>query len=225
MSLDSSRQTRSIYISSKRGASQVTEEAKIMENRIRMIEFEESRANKRIQETRERIAEVYKTRTRYLEDKHGKNIAKEKEQKLLEEMKESIRSNRIFHEEKQTYLKNEIFNINQNIGKRVRGWKEYIRRNRQQQAIDCKRENRKIKDTVVMMGKQGAMRLKLLDDFKEQKARANYARRVEMENAKRIETEKLLSNMGREEQILMERLKNIHEVQKQTVEELEKVYI
>ena len=75
------------------------------------------------------------------------------------------------------------------------------------------------------MGKQGAMRLKLLDDFKEQKAKANYVRRVEIENTKRLETEKQLNNMGREEQMLMERLKNIHEMQKQTVEELEKVYI
>ena len=75
------------------------------------------------------------------------------------------------------------------------------------------------------MGKQGAMRLKLLDDFKEQKAKANYVRRVEIENTKRLETENQLNNMGREEQMLMERLKNIHEMQKQTVEELEKVYI
>lgn len=225
MSYDGSLQGRSIYISSKRGASQANDEVKVLENRIRMIEFEESRALKRIQETRERISDVYKTRTRYLEDRHNKNIAKEKEQKALEETKDIIRSNRIFHEEKQNYLKTELLNIKQNIGKRVRGWKEFIRRNKQQQDIDLRREKRKIKETVVMMGKQGAMRLKLLDDFKEQKAKANYTRRVDLENAKRAETEKFLNNMGKEEQLLMERLKNIHEIQKQTVEELERVYI
>ena len=69
------------------------------------------------------------------------------------------------------------------------------------------------------------MRLKLLDDFKEQKAHLNYMRKVELENAKRLETEKILNEMGKEEQLLMERVKNIHEIQKQTVEELEKVYI
>ena len=225
MSCETSIEHRSVYLSSKKARSQVDEETKSLENRIRMVRFEESRALKRIQETRERISEVYKTRTRYLEDKHHKNILKEKEQKEIEETKEAIRSYRNFHDEKRTYLKNEMFNINQNIGKRVRGWKEYIRRNRQQQAIDSRRENRKIKEAVVIMGKQGAMRLKLLDDFKEQKAKANYVRRVEIENTKRLETEKQLNNMGREEQMLMERLKNIHEMQKQTVEELEKVYI
>ena len=41
------------YIYRLRGASQVTEEANTLENRIRMIEFEESQGNN--QETREKF--------------------------------------------------------------------------------------------------------------------------------------------------------------------------
>ena len=71
--------SRSIYTSSKRARSNIDEETRLVENRIRMIKFEEERANKRIHETREKIDEVYKARTRYLEDQHIKNITKEKE--------------------------------------------------------------------------------------------------------------------------------------------------
>ena len=190
-----------------------------------MIKFEESRALKRIQETRERISEVYKARTRYMEDKHCNNVTKEKQAKELNDMKESIRTNRTFQQEKLEFTRNEIMNIKQGIGKRVRGWKEYIKRSKQQQYIDEKRQNRKMKEAIQIGNKQGAMRLKLLKDIKEQRTKTVYSRRVEMEHQRRIEIEQQLSSMGKEEQELMQRVANIHDLQKQAVEELEKVYI
>lgn len=225
MSCDEVQIARSLYMSAKKARTDIDQETKSLENRIRMIKFEESRASKRIQQTRERISEVYKARTRYIEDKHNKNISKEKETKEKTEIKQNLSLNKTFHQEKIQYTIKEIFNIKQNIGKRVRGWKEYIRRNKQQQSIENRRQNRKIKETIQLSSKQGAMRLKLLEDFKEQKAHINYIKKVEIENAKRLETEKLLNSMGKEEKLLIERVKNIHDIQKQTVEELEKVYM
>ncbi|OMJ79074.1 hypothetical protein SteCoe_20978 [Stentor coeruleus] len=225
MSYDDGRGGRDMYYNAKKSRSLIDNETRSIENRIKMIKFEEARALKRIQETRERISEVYKARTRYLEDKHIQNISKERQQKELMKLREAIQSERQFHQEKQEYTKHEILNVKQNLGKRVRGWKEYIKRNHQQQIIDQKRHNRKMKEAVEMSSKQGAMRLKLLGEFKEQKARVNYIRKVEQENQKRTEIEMHLSNMGKEEQLLMQRVANIHELQKQAVEELEKVYI
>lgn len=225
MSYDGRRESRYMYLSAKKSLSQVDREAHSIENRIRMIKFEEARAQKRIQETHERISEVYKTRTRYLEDKHKINISKEKHQKELSDLKEDVRSNRLYYQEKHNYIQNAIFNVKQSLGKRVRGWKEFIKRNRQQQLIDEKRHNRKMKETVQMMSRQGAIRLKLLTESKEQRGRVNYVRRVEHENQKRVEIEMKLANMGKEEQILMQKVANMHEIQKQAVEELENAYV
>jgi hypothetical protein len=214
-----------IYSAAKKGRSLIEDETKAVENRIRMIKFEEARALKRIQETRERISEVYKARTRYLEDKHSKNVGHEKETKELNDLKEAVRSNRVFQQEKLEYTKNEILSAKQSIGKRVRGWKEYIRRKTQQQTIDEKRQKRKVKEAIQMSNKQGALRMKLLKDIKQQKGKVLYARRVEMENLKRVEVEQQLTELGKEEEELMQRVASIHEKQKMAVEELEKVYL
>lgn len=224
MSCGLSQDTRIIYSNARKARSNIDEETRLIENRIRMIHFEEERAQKRIQETREKIDEVYKARSRFIEDQHNKNIFKEREVKTLSEVKDKVRSNREFQQEKINYTQMELVNVKQNLGKRVRGWKEFIRRNAQQQSIEQKRYNRKLKETVKMSSKQGSMRLKLLNDIKEKKAKFMYNRKVEMENLRRTEIEQKMTELGKEEQELMQRLADIHDLQKQTVNEYEKIY-
>jgi hypothetical protein len=216
--------TRSVFNNAKKARSNIDEETKLIENRIRMIKFEEQRAQRRIQETKEKIEEVYRARQRTLDRKINENLTKDKQQKTLTEIKDSLRSYRNFHSEKMNYTQQELLNIKQNMGKRVRGWKEYIKRNIQQQIIEQKRYNRKLKDAVVLSNKQGSARAKLIKDIKEQKARFFYNKKVELENLKRNQIEEKMTQLGKEEQMLMERVSNIHEIQKQVVEDLEKVY-
>lgn len=216
--------TRGLFCSAKRARTNIDEETKLIENRIRMIQFEEDRALRRIQETREKIEEVYRARTRYLEKKHHENIAKEKESKSLNEIKDTVRSNRVFHSEKMNFTTQEILKIKQDMGKRVRGWKEYIKRNIQQQAIEQRRHNRRLKEQIVQSNKQGSMRAKLLKDIKEQKARFMYNKKIELENLRRNLIEEQIAKIGLEEQTLMARVANIHEVQKQVLEEIERGY-
>lgn len=185
MSCDPSQDTRIIYVNARKACTNIDEETKIIENRIRMIKFEEERAQKRIQETREKIEEVYRARTRYIEDAHRKTLTKEKESKTLTNIKNQIRSNREFQQERINYTQAELLNIKQNMGKRVRGWKDFIKRSVQQQAIDQKRYNRKLKEAVRQGNKQGMMRMKLLSDIKEQRTRFMYGKRVELENLRR----------------------------------------
>lgn len=224
MSCDPSQDTRIIYVNARKACTNIDEETKIIENRIRMIKFEEERAQKRIQETREKIEEVYRARTRYIEDAHRKTLTKEKESKTLTNIKNQIRSNREFQQEKINYTQAELLNIKQNMGKRVRGWKDFIKRSVQQQAIDQKRYNRKLKEAVRQGNKQGMMRMKLLSDIKEQRTRFMYGKRVELENLRRNEIEMKTSQLGKEEQELMQRLAKIQELQKQTAEDFEKIY-
>lgn len=224
MSVERPIETKAIYNVARKARCNIDEETRLIENRIRMIRFEEERAHKRIQETREKIEEVYKTRTRYIEENHLKNQIEEKTIKNLTELQDTIRSNRAFHQEKLNYTQQELLNIKKNTAKRVKGWKEYIKRSIQQQSIDQRRNNRKVKEAVKMSSKQGNMRLKLLQDIKEQRARYEYSLKVERENAKRTQVEQQMALLGQEEQELMQRVANIHEIQKQAVEELEKVY-
>lgn len=225
MSCDPSQDTRIIYANARKACNNIDEETRLIENRIRMIKFEEERAQKRIQETREKIEEVYRARTRYIEDQHLKNLSKEKESKTLANIKTKIKSNREFHQEKANYTQLELLNIKQNMGKRVRGWKEFIKRSVQQQLIDQKRYNRKLKEAVKKGNQQGVMRMKLLNDIKEQRTRFLYGKRVEVENVKRNQIEMKMSQLGVEEQELMQRLAKIQELQKQTAEEYEKIII
>lgn len=216
--------TRGIYNSAKRARNNIDEETKLIANRIRMIQFEEDRALKRIQETREKIEEVYRSKTRYLEKKHNENIVRGKEMKSLNEIKDTVRSNRVFHHEKMNFTTQEILKTKQDMGKRVRGWKEYIKRNIQQQSIEQKRHNRRLKEQVVFSNKQGSMRVKLLKEIKEQKARYIYNKKIEFENMRRNLIEDQIAKIGLEEQTLMARVANIHEVQKQVLEDLERGY-
>lgn len=224
MSVEPHIETKAIYNLARKARNNIDEETRLIENRIRMIKFEEDRARKRIQETREKIEEVYKTRTRYVEENHYKNQVEEKVQKNMTELQDTVRSNRVFHQEKMNYTQQELLSIKKNTVKRVKGWKEYIKRSIQQQNIEQRRNNRKVKEAVQMSTKQGSMRLKLLQDIKDQRARFEYSRKVEKENAKRTQIEQQMALLGEEEQLLMQRVANIHELQKQAVEELEKVY-
>lgn len=212
--------SRSIYTSSKRARSNIDEETRLVENRIRMIKFEEERANKRIHETREKIDEVYKARTRYLEDQHIKNITKEKEDKFFHSVQSSTRAMREFHEEKMMCTQQELLNIKHSQAKRVRGWKEFLKRKMHQQDLEKRRYNRKLKEAVQQSSKQGAMRLKLLNGLKQQKAKFDYNKRIEIENMRKSLVEQEMDLLGKEEKILMERVANIHEIKKIAEQEL-----
>ena len=212
--------SRSIYCSSKRARSNIDEETRLVENRIRMIKFEEERANKRIHETREKIDEVYKARTRYLEDQHIKNITKEKEDKIFNSLQSSTRAMREFHDEKIMCTQQELLNIKHSQAKRVRGWKEFLKRKMHQQDLEKRRYNRKLKEAVQQSSKQGAMRLKLLNGLKQQKAKFDYDRRIEIENLRKSLVEQEMDLLGKEEKNLMERVANIHEIKKIAEQEL-----
>jgi hypothetical protein len=212
--------TRVIYSSSKRARSNVEEETRLIENRIRMIKFEEERATKRILETREKIDELYKTRTRYLEDQHLKNIQIDKSEKELFELQENCRISKEFHQEKMNMTMIELFQVKNKQGKRVRAWKEHMKRKSYQQDLEKRRYNRKLKEAVLESSKQGNFRLQLLQDIKQKKAQFDYNKKVEQENFIRKQIEVVMDAKGQEEKAMMIRLANIHEIKKQAEEEL-----
>ncbi|CAG9331974.1 unnamed protein product [Blepharisma stoltei] len=190
-------------------------------NRIRLLKFEHSRALKRIEETKDRIAEVINSRTRNAQDKQIREQWKQQQLKQEEELREKNRQLRQLKEDKMYQMQYELFNVKQRVGNRMRNAKEFIKRTIQQKSLDTRRENKKKRESILLGSKQANMRTKFLEEHKTQKAKSFYEHRIDYEDNHRFDLEKHIQDLETQERILLERVQRAQEIQREALEEFE----
>lgn len=206
---------------SKKARQRADEDAKLLENRIKLLKQEESKARKKISETKKRAKDIMSTKKRNLEQRKKKKELIHKRQhddKNLairnQNMKEEIERKK---KEKGSEIDTQRREDAERLRQEKREQEELVEMYKQQEQL----KNTSMKQMIRNSEKEAEENRKREYSIKKAKARSNLDEKVLKENSRRIEHEQMVAKMEREELELIHRLQNTQTVQKAVYNELE----
>lgn len=206
---------------SKKARQRADEDAKLLENRIKLLKQEEAKARKKISETKKRAKDILSTKKRNLDQRKKKKELIHKRQNddrnlaiRNQNMKEEIERNK---KEKEAEIENRRREEADRLRQEKREQEELVEMYRQQEQL----KNTSMKQMIRNGEKEAEENRKREYSIKKAKARSNLDEKVLKENQRRMEHEQMVAKMEREELELIHRLQNTQTVQKAVYNELE----
>ena len=193
---------------SKKARLQADEDAKLLENRIKLLRQEEAKARKKINETKKRAKDIITTKKR--------NVDKQKK-------KRELHNKRI---QEQNRLKDRNYNQKNEIRGRIDNTSDEVKKKKKQEAARLRQEKREQEEMLEMYKQQEQLKNTSMKqmirnrekeaeerrkkDFAQKQAiaRSNLDDKVLRENERRIQHEQKVSKMEQEELELIQRLQN-----------------
>lgn len=206
---------------SKKARMRADEDAKLLENRIKLLKQEESKARKKINETKKRAKDIRSTKQRNVDKQK-----KKKEHVRRQEQEENKRA--VKNELQRNEIKHRISSTTTEIQSKRKADAERLRQEKreQEEMLQMYRDQEQLKNTSMKQmirnrEKEAEERRKKEYAEKKAMARTNLDEKVLKENKRRIEHEQHVARMEQEELELIQRLQNTQWIQKAAYEDLE----
>jgi len=219
---DDDGQYRSQLLESKMIRKKAEEDAQLLANRIALLQLEEKKAMKKIEETKKKAKEIIELKNRNLQAQRERELVKK--QKEEEEMRKVVQNKTI----KEQVKMNQENNRNQLL-RRLKDDVELMRKTKQdmrEQTLSQKDEDYmknvevvnhiRVKEREAQIKKQ-----KQLEQVK-QKARIEYESKIQQELLAKEKTDELIARLEQQEMELIQRLQNTQTLQKEAFDDLEK---
>jgi hypothetical protein len=205
----------------KKQRKKLEEDALLLNNRIKLLEIEEKRTWKKIEEIKKRQKTIDEIRKKHEE---AANIKSQ-----LQEKKESIRKeNNIKIYKLKEQIKNEkkkkIEMINESRRKNhheIRDLREKNMKEKYQIYVESVKTNQLRSKSVKIEHQRQAIKFKRLERSREEGNRQEYLRKVQMEEIKKKEIENKVAEMEVIEMELIKKLQNTQMIQAKTISDLE----
>jgi len=217
---DSSYRTQ--LLESKMVRKKAEEDAQLLANRIALLQLEEKRAMKKIEETKKKAKEIMELKNRNLQQQREKEELRR--QKEEEDMRKLVQ-NKTFKEQVKVNQEN---NRNQ-LMRRLKDDVELMRKTKQdikEQASQAKDEeyvkNAQIANQIRIKEKEMQLKKKKTLEEIKQKARLEYENKIEQELLLKEKTDELIARLEQQEMELIQRLQNTQSLQKEAFDDLEK---
>jgi hypothetical protein len=197
------------------------EDARLLANRIALLKQEESKAWKKIEDTRKRAKEIMETRARHLErarKKEEERRAKEEEEKLRQMQNRLQKQQQLQAKELAILSQKEKLSYEAST---VREAKRFYKEKISTQQSEGLRQNTQVKLEIKNKKKEAELRRQQEAEQRALRAKQELDRKIEEETKGRIEREKLVEQMEQEEIELIQRLQNTQLLQRSAYEDLE----
>lgn len=213
---------RTQLLESKMIRKKAEEDAQLLANRIALLQLEEKKAMKKIDETKKKAKEIIELKNRNLQaQKEREQVRKQKEE---EEIQKLIQ-NKSFKEQVKINQEN---NRNQLL-RRLKDDVELMRKTKQdlkEQTLSQKDEDYMKNVEVVnsIKNKEREAQIKKQRQLEEvkQKARIEYENKINQELLLKEKTDDLIARLEQQEMELIQRLQNTQTLQKEAFDDLEK---
>jgi len=213
---------RTQLLESKMIRKKAEEDAQLLANRIALLQLEEKRAMKKIEETKKKAKEIMELKNRNLQAQREKEELRR--QKEEEDMRKMMQNKTI----KEQVKVNQENNRNQLL-RRLKDDVELMRKTKQdikEQTIQAKDEEY-IKNAQIasqIRNKEKELQLKKKKQLEEikQKARLEYESKIEQEFILKEKTDELIARLEQQEMELIQRLQNTQSLQKEAFDDLER---
>jgi len=198
------------------------EDAQLLANRIALLQLEEKKAMKKIEETKKKAKEIIELKNRNLQSqKEREHMKKQKEE---EEIKKLIQNKSV----KEQVKINQENNRNQLL-RRLKDDVELMRKTKQdmkEQTLSQKDEDYMKNVEVVnsIKNKEREAQIKKQRQLEEvkQRARIEYENKINQELLLKDKTDDLIARLEQQEMELIQRLQNTQTLQKEAFDDLEK---
>jgi len=213
---------RTQLLESKMIRKKAEEDAQLLANRIALLQQEEKRAMKKIEETKKKAKEIMDLKNRNLQaQKEREQLRKQKDEEDMKKMMQNKAS-------KDQVKINQETNRNQLL-RRLKDDVELMRKTKhdiKEQSIQTKDEeyikNAQIANHIRNKEKELQMKKKKQLEEIKNKARIEYETKIEQELLLKEKTDDLISRLEQQEMELIQRLQNTQSLQKEAFDDLEK---
>ena len=189
-------------------------------NRIKLLQQEELKSWKKIEETRKRAQEVYSIKNK-LQDKYQRQVNEMIQQhRSLSEKREHINKVRNERKRGQLYIKSSLFQSKREEGIIMREIKQYYSERRAESINSIINENQQKKEKVRLDEVAGTERVHNFRQLKLEELKTDSLRRCQEANAVREAKNDQLKELENQELELIKQLQNTQILQKQVYEEL-----
>ncbi|CAG9322720.1 unnamed protein product [Blepharisma stoltei] len=200
---------------------QMERDAQLLANRIKLLQQEEVKTWKKIEETRKRTKEIMTKK------RHQENEQKQKSGHLSEReraMSEKRQTNHMIREERRKEFENlkdsiQIAKIEE--AKKTRMERNLNDRRKREHLESIREENEMRKNAVKASKEKGKEKINHLKAKKYEEFKQDYKKRIEIEDIEKQNTEKEVMSMELLEMELIKRLQNTQQIQQQVTQDLE----
>lgn len=213
---------RAQLLESKLIRKKAEEDAQLLANRIALLQLEEKRTMKKIDETKKKAKEIMDLKNRNMQKQMEKEqLRKQKEE---EEMRKMMQNKDV----KEQIKANQENNRNQLL-RRLKEDVDLMRKTKQDvkdQATMIKNEeynkNAQIAEQIRNSKKEQLIRKQKTQEEIRQKARQEYEQKIEQERYLKEKTDSLIAQLEQQEMELIQRLQNTQSLQKDAFDDLER---
>jgi len=213
---------RAQLLESKQIRKKAEEDAQLLANRIALLQLEERKAMKKIEETKVKAKEIMDLKTRNLQSqKEKERIRKQKEEEELRKAmqnkstKEQIKIN-------QENNRNQLLGRLKNDADYIRKTKQDVREQNMMNKNDDYAKNAQVVNNARSREKDLQLKKKKTLEETKLKAKIEYQNKIDGELLLKEKTDDLISKLEQQEMELIKRLQNTQSLQKDAFDDLEK---
>jgi len=209
---------------SKLARKKAEEDAQLLANRIQLLQLEQDKAMKKVEETRKKAQEITSTRTRNtFQQKQKAEYQKERE----EEDKKKFMQNKTNKEQTKMAIDQKRSQHHKNVKSDVDAMRQ-THKNYFGQVVTNRNEDQMKNSHVVQKIKLSEIesqkkRQQIFDETKE-KARKEYESRIKEEQLQKSKTDQMIAQLEQKEFALIQKLKNTQDLQRDASTTLEKAF-
>lgn len=208
-------------LEAKKNRKQLERDTVILANRIKLLQLEEQKTWKRIEDARKKTEQVHTVRHRVTQKLDFKSKIQEERHKKLKEAKEHINFLRQQRVEDRDRMRRNIIKDKQLAYKEVRAVRDLSVQKKYDFMNQVVETNAQRSASVRHSNKRAEYKIKSYNESKVANASEEYWKRVEQEDKKKLDIEKQVMELELLEMDLIKRLQNTQQVQKQAYSELE----
>lgn len=205
----------------KKQRCQLQQDATLLKNRIKLLQVEETRTWKRIEQTKNRHEKLQQAQARALKKRQDKQQLQEERDRDLQAAQQNIQQLKYARETGKSRNKETVQRKRQEAFQQGKGLRIVSLQRKQQQLTACTSTNRQKSQLIREEERKNNEKLRQQEQQKIQKFKEAYGKRVDAEETKNQELEQEIIDMERLEMQLIKKLQNTQQLQQQVVSDLE----
>ncbi|CAG9324454.1 unnamed protein product [Blepharisma stoltei] len=205
----------------KKQRRQLQQDANLLSNRIKLLQMEEERTWKKIEEAKKRkiqIEEIKKRKENQLKERESIRMIREQNRIKAQEQIQKLKFHRSIGKEKR---KEELWSDKKVAYKSGREWREFSMKQKRDIINSIREENHQNALKIKVEENHHKIKIKKREEIRGEENKEDYLRRIKQEEAAKKELEQKVMEMELLEMELIRRLQHTQLIQKDAISELE----
>ncbi|CAM9872702.1 unnamed protein product, partial [Chrysoparadoxa australica] len=211
----------SAMLEAKNSRKRAEADVQLLANRLAHLKVEEEKARKKVEETQARAREIIAQKRRNQDLQKMREASHREKSKVLGDGQKKTTQKKLQMQETLAHKKKELVHNRHSTAKSTREEKQSLQMELQDQRARQIEENRRRTDNVRKHREELRRKREEEERRRKKQQQLEYSRKIAEESNKTLEAERLISQLERDEDALIARLKKAHEEQRKAYSALQ----